>query len=122
MNFDQLSEETFDRDLAFARSAIDLPAIAKPGPLFGGNGRYSPAWEHLLDFCFWPPDRIYAGDERVMAVPVCRLANGAHDTGDLLAAHIPRPGVLTIPHITRIKARLKLTAEQEEHWRAVEAA
>src|SRR5215510_11250037 len=70
MNFSDpqyyMTSEEFDRMLEFSVSAIDDPAMAAPGNPFGGEGRYSPAWEKLLDFCFFPPEFIYAGDERAL--------------------------------------------------------
>jgi hypothetical protein len=59
-----MTSEEFDWMLEFAVSAIDDPAMAIPGNAFGGGGRYSPAWEKLLEFCFFRPERIYAGDEK----------------------------------------------------------
>jgi hypothetical protein len=38
--------------------------MAIPGNAFGGEGRYSPAWGKLLEFCFFPPEKIYAGDAK----------------------------------------------------------
>jgi len=70
MNFSDpqyyMTSEEFDRMLEFAVSAIDGPAMAVPGNPFGGEGRYSPAWEKLLEFCFFPPELIYAGDETAL--------------------------------------------------------
>jgi hypothetical protein len=63
--YDMTSEE-FDRILEFAVSAIDDPAMALPGNPFGGEGRYSLAWETLLEFCFFRPELIYAGDETAL--------------------------------------------------------
>jgi hypothetical protein len=59
-----MTSDEFDRMLEFAVSAIDDPAMAIPGNAFGGEGRYSPAWGRLLEFCFFPPEKIYAGDEK----------------------------------------------------------
>lgn len=68
MNFSDpeyyMTSKEFDRTLELAVSAIDDPAISVPGNPFGGGGRYSPAWEKLLEFCFFPPELIYAGDEK----------------------------------------------------------
>jgi hypothetical protein len=58
--------DAFDRDLRLALHALDLPAIAEPGKLFGGPGRYSKVWERLLEFCFAPTDAIYEGDSSVL--------------------------------------------------------
>ena len=70
MNFSDpqyfMTSEEFDRMLEFAVSAIDDPAMVIPGNPFGGEGRYSPAWERLLEFCFFRPELIYAGDERAL--------------------------------------------------------
>jgi hypothetical protein len=70
MNFSDpqyhMTSEEFDRILEFAVSAIDDPPMGIPGNPFGGEGRYSPAWEKLLEFCFFPPKLIYAGDERAL--------------------------------------------------------
>jgi hypothetical protein len=66
MNFSDpqyyMTSDEFDRILEFAVSAIDNPAMAVAGNPFGGEGRYSLAWEKLLEFCFFPPKLIYAGD------------------------------------------------------------
>ena len=65
MNFSDLeTSDEFDRVLEFSVSAIDDRAMAALGNPFGGEGRYSPTWEKLLEFCFFPPDLIYAGDQR----------------------------------------------------------
>jgi hypothetical protein len=61
-----MTSEEFDRILEFAVSAIDDPAMALPGNPFGGEGRYSLAWEKLLEFCFFRPELIYAGDETAL--------------------------------------------------------
>ena len=70
------TSEEFDLTLEFAVSAIDDRAIAVPGNAFGGEGRYSPAWEKLLKFCFVSPEVIYAGDKTALktwpwGAPVC---------------------------------------------------
>jgi hypothetical protein len=66
MNFSDpqyyMPSDEFDRILEFAVSAIDNPAMALAGNTFGGEGRHSLAWEKLLEFCFFPPKLIYAGD------------------------------------------------------------
>jgi len=71
-----MTSEEFDRTLEFAVSAIDDGAIAAPGNAFGGEGRYSPAWEKLLKFCFVSPELIYTGDKTALmtwpwGAPVC---------------------------------------------------
>jgi hypothetical protein len=50
-----MTSEESDRILEFAVGAIDDAAMAVPGNPFGGEGRYSLAWEKLLEFCFFLP-------------------------------------------------------------------
>lgn len=66
-----MTSEEFDRMLEFSVSAIDDHVMAAPGNPFGGEGRYSSAWEKLLEFCFFPPELIYAGDERALQAWPC---------------------------------------------------
>jgi hypothetical protein len=61
-----MTSEEFDRMLEFSVNAIDDRAMAAPGNPFGGEGRYSPAWEKLLEFCLFPPELIYAGDKEAL--------------------------------------------------------
>src|SRR5215470_17435890 len=62
MNFSDLqTSDEFDRMLEFSVSAIDDRAMAALGNPFGGEGRYSPAWEKLLEFCFFPPGSDLCG-------------------------------------------------------------
>lgn len=125
--------ESFDRELEFALSALDLPAIAEPGHLFGGPGRYTPAWERLLNLArrvyyfegYRAVDAIYNADEAKAAAPLCGTPYYWLDTnepGNLLAAYLPRRGALTIPHIGCGKRLLDLTSEQEGRWAPLEAA
>jgi hypothetical protein len=126
-------EEIFDRELAFALSALDQEAVARPGRLFGGDGRYTPAWERLLNLVlrnyyvegYSAVDTIYRADETkplgaLSGTPYYWFEN--NKPGNLLAAYLPRRGALTIPHITRAKALLGVTPEQEKAWAPVETA
>ena len=130
---DDEGDKVFDRELDFALSALDQPAIAKPGRLFGGPGRYTPAWERLLNFAlrsyyvdgYRAVDTIYNADQ---SWPVGPLSGTPYywaennEPGNLLAAYLPRRGALTIPHIARGKTLLRLTLQQEGDWQRAETA
>jgi hypothetical protein len=116
------SEETFDQELAFTISALDLPAIAKPGALFGGEGRLSPEWERLLEFCWWSVSAIYEADPEALRIKVVGMPACTDEWGQLLRGYLPRRGALNIPQIERAKRLLNLSPEQEEPWRSFEAA
>jgi hypothetical protein len=126
-------KDVFDRELEFALSALDQPAIATPGQLFGGPGRYTPSWQRLLNFVlrnyyvegYRAVDAIYNADEKQAAPPLCGTPyywREENEPGNLLAAYLPRPGALTIPHIARGKALLSLTPQQEAEWQRAETA
>jgi hypothetical protein len=115
-------DKTFDQELAFTISALDLPAIAKPGALFGGEGRFSPEWERLLEFCWWSVSAIYEADPEALRIDVQGMPNCHHEWGELLRGYLPRRGALNIPQIERAKRLLNLSRGQEEPWRSLEAA
>ena len=103
MNFSDLqTSEEFDRMLEFSVSAIDDRAMAALGNPFGGEGRYSPAWEKLLEFCFFPPDVIYAGDQRAQeAWPWGSLAFASRSSS-LLKTYLFRSPTLSRGHYGEI--------------------
>jgi hypothetical protein len=85
-----MTSEEFDRLLEFSVSAIDDHAMAAPGNPFGGEGRYSPAWEKLLEFCFFPPELIYAGDERALEAWPCGSPAFSSRSSALLKTYLLR--------------------------------
>jgi hypothetical protein len=90
-----MTSEEFDRMLEFSVSAIDDHAMAAPGNPFGGEGRYSPAWEKLLEFCFFPPELIYAGDERALEAWPCGSPAFASRSSALLKTYLLRSPMLS---------------------------
>lgn len=102
-------EETFNRELAFSVSALDLPAIARPGALIERKEQCSPEWERLLNFCFF---------ENVCGMPFYF----PNEYANLLCGYIPRRGALNFSQIKRAKRLLRLSPEQEELWCSLEAA
>lgn len=110
----------FDRELACVLAALDRPAVARRGALYGGEGRLSSDWERVLTFCRWNVEAIYSGQP-----DASRPATGtAHLLGNpyarLLAAHLPQRGRLTIPHLRRARDLLALTPDQDKHWASLE--
>jgi hypothetical protein len=101
-------EKIFNQELAFAVSALDLPAIAGPGTLMESKGQYSREWERLLNFCFF---------HDVCGMPFYFGNEWAH----LLCGYLPRRGALNFSQIERAKRLLNLSPEQQEPWRAFEA-
>jgi hypothetical protein len=126
-------QAAFDRELEFALGALDQSAIAAPGQLFGGSGRYTPEWERLINLVrrvsyvegYRAVDAIYNADKSGAAAPLCGTAYywpEENKPGNLLAAYLPRHGALTIPHIARAKALLGVTPRQQAVWQPVETA